>query len=129
MSFRVFEDRIFVIPEEENDTTKAGIILPGESGKEPMRFATVAVVGEGHYSDQTGMLVPIAIEVGDRVFYSRGSGSKITIEDVEYVCLQAREVVGVIEPSFADEDVDDTTSPFSLTDADKIGPLPAAVTE
>ena len=96
MGFKLAEDRIFVIAEEDDDKTKSGLILTSDSAKEPMRYGTVAVVGVGHRGDN-GQLIPIDVNVYDRVFFSRGSGSKITIDDVDYICLASREIVGIVE--------------------------------
>lgn len=97
MGFKLFEDRIAVIADADEDVTKGGIILPPDSsGREQMRYGTVAVVGVGHRAD-SGELVPIDVNVGARVFWSRHSGSQITIDEQEYIFLASREVVGVVE--------------------------------
>ena len=97
MGFRLFEDRIAVLPDEEDDKTEGGIILVSDNAKESMRYGTVAVVGVGHRSDHDGQIIPIDVRVGDRVFWSRPSGSTIKIEDMEYLFLASREIVGVVE--------------------------------
>ena len=97
MSFRLFEDRIAVVPDEEDDKTEGGIILVSDNAKEQMRYGTVAVVGLGHRSDHSGEIIPIDVKAGDRVFWSRPSGSAIKIEDTEYLFLASREIVGVVE--------------------------------
>lgn len=97
MSFRLFEDRIAIIADEEDDKTEGGIILVSDNAKEHMRYGTVAVVGVGHRSDHDGEIIPIDVKTGDRVFWNRNSGSPITIEGQEYIFLASREVVGVIE--------------------------------
>ena len=98
MTFRLFEDRIAVLADPEKDTTESGIVLlPDSNALEQMRYGTVAVVGAGHVSDYTGTRVIVDLEVGDRVFFNRHSGSPITIDDVEYLFLNAREIVGVLD--------------------------------
>ena len=94
MTFRLLEDRIAVIADEISETTVSGIIVP-ESGQEILRYGTVALVGVGRRSEQSGELVPIDISEGDRVFFHRASGQPMEIEGMEYVVLAPREVIGV----------------------------------
>lgn len=96
MSFELFEDRIAVIPDEESETTDAGLLLVSDSARESMRYGTVAVVGKGHRGDR-GDLIPIDVEPGARVFWSRPSGSEITVEGTKYLFLASREIVGVLK--------------------------------
>jgi chaperonin GroES len=96
MSFRLFDDRVAVIAEEVPQTTESGLIIT-EAAQGPLRYGTVALVGSGSYSEHTGQRVSLDVTEGDQVFFHRSSGQPLEIEDVEYVILSIREIIGVVE--------------------------------
>jgi co-chaperonin GroES (HSP10) len=96
LSFQLFDDRVAVIADEVEEVAPSGLILT-ESAQTPLRYGTIANVGTGHVSDQTGQPVPINCSAGDKVFWHRASGQPLTIAGVEYVILQPREIIGFVE--------------------------------
>jgi chaperonin GroES len=88
------EDRILVRPEEGEETTPSGIVIP-DTAKEKPQEGTVLAVGPGKRSD-TGELIPMDIKEGDRVVYSKYGGTEITIEGEELLILSARDALAVI---------------------------------
>jgi chaperonin GroES len=88
------EDRILVRPEEGEETTPSGIVIP-DTAKEKPQEGTVLAVGPGKRSD-TGELIPMEIKEGDRVVYSKYGGTEITIEGEELLILSARDALAVI---------------------------------
>ena len=98
MSFKLLDNRIAVTPDPDEETTKGGLVLlPDSNAREVMRYGTVHTVGNGRRSDHTGELIPMDVAVGDRVFWNRHSGSPITIDDEEVICLGSGEIVGIVE--------------------------------
>ena len=96
MSFRLLEDRVAILADEVKDTTESGIVLlPDSAAQEPIRYGTVAAVGEGHKSEYTGICVSPGVNPGDRVFFNRHSGSTLEIEGVEYLFLNKSEIIGI----------------------------------
>ena len=94
MDFEPTGDRVFVEVDEESDTTPSGIILPGEAGKETLRYGTVRFVSDGHY--ENGQFIEPHFKAGDRVFWARGNGSVLKIDDVEYLCVNNNQIAGRI---------------------------------
>ena len=94
MDFEPTGDRVFIEVEEESDTTPSGLVLPGESGKEVLRYGKVVAVSDGHW--ENGYFVKPVFAVGDRVFWARGNGSVLKIDDVEYLCMNNNQIAGRI---------------------------------
>ena len=88
------EDRVVVKPIEEEETTVSGLVIPDTAKEKPTEGEVVAV-GPGRYED--GNLVPVGVNVGDRVIYSKYGGNEYKYQGTEYVILQARDIYAVIE--------------------------------
>ncbi|MGI8773749.1 MAG: co-chaperone GroES [Actinomycetota bacterium] len=93
-SIRPLEDRILVRPEEGEETTISGIVIP-DTAKEKPQEGTVLAVGPGKRSD-TGDLVPVDVSEGDRVMYSKYGGTEIKVDGEELLILSARDVLAIV---------------------------------
>ena len=88
------EDRILVRPEEGEETTVSGIVIP-DTAKEKPQEGTVLAVGPGKRSD-TGDLIPVDVKEGDRVIYSKYGGTEIKIEGEDLLILSTRDVLAIL---------------------------------
>ncbi len=88
------EDRILVRPEEGEETTVSGIVIP-DTAKEKPQEGTVLAVGPGRRSD-SGELIPMEVKEGDRVIYSKYGGTEIKQAGEELLILSARDVLAVV---------------------------------
>jgi chaperonin GroES len=96
MNIRPLYDRIVVKRQDEDDQTSAGgIIIPDTAKEKPQRGEVVAV-GKGKRLED-GKLVPLEVEVGDRILFGKYSGNEIKIDGDEYLILREDEILGVIE--------------------------------
>jgi chaperonin GroES len=68
-------DRVIVLRDEAQGSSKGGILLPDQAKEKPKR-GTVVAVGPGRRNDQ-GELVPMDIKVGDRILFSAYSGTPV----------------------------------------------------
>jgi chaperonin GroES len=93
-SIKPLEDRILVRPEEGEETTASGIVIP-DTAKEKPQEGTVLAVGEGKRSD-TGDLIPMDVKEGDKVIYSKYGGTEIKVDGEELLILSARDVLAII---------------------------------
>ena len=66
------------------------------SAKEKPQEGEVIAVGNGRLLD-SGQRVPIDLNVGDKVLYSKYAGNEVKIDEVEYLILREMDVLGVIE--------------------------------
>ena len=87
------EDRIAVLPSEEEQTTVSGIVIP-DTAKEKPQEGEVMAVGPGRFED--GQRIPMDVHVGDQVVYSKYGGTEVKVEGEEYLVLSARDVLAVV---------------------------------
>ena len=76
------------------ETTKSGIVLPGQSKEKPQQ-AEVIAVGPGGVVD--GKEVKMEVKVGDQVIYSKYSGTEVKIEEEEYIIVRQNDILAVCE--------------------------------
>jgi chaperonin GroES len=93
-NIKPLEDRILVRPEEGEETTVSGIVIP-DTAKEKPQEGTVLAVGPGKRSD-AGELIPVDVSEGDRVIYSKYGGTEIKIEGEDLLILSARDVLAIL---------------------------------
>ncbi len=93
-SLKPLEDRILVRPEEGEETTISGIVIP-DTAKEKPQQGTVLAVGPGKRSD-TGDLIPMDVKEGDKVMYSKYGGTEIKVDGEELLILSARDVLAIV---------------------------------
>ncbi|MBA2724529.1 MAG: co-chaperone GroES [Actinobacteria bacterium] len=93
-SIRPLEDRILVKPEEGEETTVSGIVIP-DTAKEKPQEGTVLAVGAGKRSE-TGDLIPMDVKEGDRVMYSKYGGTEIKLDGDELLILSSRDVLAIV---------------------------------
>lgn len=89
------EDRIVVQPLEAEQVTASGLVIP-DTAKEKPQEGKVIAVGPGRVDDK-GVRVPVDVQVGDVVLYSKYGGTEVKYSGEEYLVLSARDVLAVIE--------------------------------
>lgn len=96
MNIRPLHDRIVVKRlDDQAEQVLNGIIIP-DSAKEKPQEAEVVAVGKGKRSDD-GKLIPLDVEVGDKILFGKYSGSDIKVDGQEYLIMREDEVLAVIE--------------------------------
>jgi chaperonin GroES len=95
VGIKPLEDRILVQPGEGETTTASGIVIP-DTAKEKPQEGTVLAVGPGRY-DESGNRVPLDVSVGDTVLYSKYGGTEVKYRGEEYLILNARDILAVLE--------------------------------
>lgn len=86
-------DRVLLKKLEAEETTKSGIILTG-SAKEAPQEAEVIAVGPGETKD--GAIVPMEVKVGDKVIYSKYSGTDVKHRHEEYILVNQKDILAVV---------------------------------
>ena len=76
------------------ETTKSGIVLPGQAKEKPQQ-AEVVAVGPGGVVE--GKEVTMQVKVGDKVIFSKYSGTEVEVEDEKYVIVKQNDILAVIE--------------------------------
>src|SRR5436309_14152868 len=95
VAIKPLEDRILVQANEAETTTASGIVIP-DTAKEKPQEGTVLAVGPGRFDDK-GNRVPIDVQVGDTVIYSKYGGTEVKWAGEEYLVLSARAVLAIVE--------------------------------
>jgi chaperonin GroES len=95
MALKPLDDRIVVKPNEAEERTASGLVIP-DTAKEKPQQGVVLAVGPGKRSEQTGTIIPLGIEVGETVVYSKYGGTELTIDGEDVLILNSRDVLGII---------------------------------
>ena len=95
VSIKPLEDRIVIKSLEAEQTTASGLVIP-DTAKEKPQEGEVLAVGPGRIDDK-GNRVPLDVNVGDRVIFSKYGGTEVKYAGEEYLILSARDVLAVVE--------------------------------
>jgi chaperonin GroES len=95
MKFKPLRDRVFVKFSAEEEKTAGGLYIPDTAKEKPQR-GTVAAVGPGKVTDD-GKRQPVDVKVGDTVLFDKYSGSKIRIDDEDYLIIREEDILGIVE--------------------------------
>jgi len=95
VNLKPLADRVVIEHVEQNDKSTGGIFLP-DTAKEKPQEGVVRAVGTGRVLDN-GNTLPMNVKVGDRVIYSKYSGSEIKIDGTEYLIVSEKDVLAVVD--------------------------------
>ena len=87
-------DKIVLKQVEAEEVTQSGIVLPGQAKEKP-QHAEVVAVGPGEFVD--GKEIKMTVKVGDKVIYSKFSGTTVTLEKVEYTIVRQADILAIVE--------------------------------
>lgn len=94
MKFRPLHDRVLLRRVEQNEKTAGGIIIPDTAKEKPMEGEVVAV-GTG-LRDDSGKVIALDVKAGDRVLFSKWSGTEVQIDGEELLVMKESDIMGVI---------------------------------
>jgi len=86
-------DRVVLKQLVAEETTKSGIVLPGQSKEKPQQ-AEVVAVGPGGTVD--GKEVKMEVKVGDNVIYSKYAGTEVKLDEEEFIVVKQNDILAVI---------------------------------
>ncbi|MEU0488027.1 co-chaperone GroES [Nocardiopsis changdeensis] len=90
------EDRVVVKALEAEQTTASGLVIP-DTAKEKPQEGEVLAVGPGRWDDEGENRIPLDVQVGDIVLYSKYGGTEVKYDGQEYLVLSARDLLAVVE--------------------------------
>ncbi|TRX43611.1 co-chaperone GroES [Corynebacterium guaraldiae] len=93
-NIKPLEDKVLVQIVEAETTTASGLVIP-DSAKEKPQEATVVAVGRR--TNDKGEVVPVGVNEGDTVIFSKYGGTELKYDGQEYLLLSARDLLAVIE--------------------------------
>ncbi|MBD5495717.1 MAG: co-chaperone GroES [Lachnospiraceae bacterium] len=86
-------DRVVLKQLVAEETTKSGIVLPGQSKEKPQQ-AEVIAVGPGGVVD--GKEVKMEVKEGQQVIYSKYSGTEVKVDEEEYIIVRQNDILAVL---------------------------------
>jgi len=95
MKIRPLQDRILVKRVEEEERTKGGIIIP-DTAKEKPQMGQVIAVGNGKKTED-GKVIPMDVKKGDKVLFSKYSGTEVKVEGEELLIMREDDILGIVE--------------------------------
>ena len=87
-------DRVVLKQLEAEETTKSGIVLPGQAQEKPQQ-AEVIAVGSGGVVD--GKEVKMEVAVGNKVIYSKYAGTEVKLDGEEYIIVKQNDILAIVE--------------------------------
>jgi chaperonin GroES len=93
-NIRPLGDRVLAKAVERSEQTKSGLFLPDTAQEKPQE-AVVLAVGPGKLLDN-GTRTPIDLKAGDKILYSKYSGTEVKQLDEEYLILRESDILAVI---------------------------------
>ena len=96
VSIKPLEDRVVVQANEAETTTASGLVIP-DTAKEKPQEGTVLAVGPGRWDEDGAKRIPLDVAVGDTVLYSKYGGTEVKYRGEEYLILNARDILAVLE--------------------------------
>ena len=87
-------DRVVLKQLDAEETTKSGIVLPGQAKEKPQQ-AEVVAVGPGGIVD--GKEVKMQVKEGDKIIYSKYSGTEVKLEDEDLIIVKQSDILAIIE--------------------------------
>ena len=95
MDLRPIGDKVLVELLESAEKTRGGIILP-DTAKEKPQEAKVIAVGSGK-TLAGGKTVRPNVKAGDRIVFSKYSGSEIKLEGKDYLIINEDDILALIK--------------------------------
>ena len=84
-------DRVVVMPEDAEEKTASGIILPDTAQEKP-HMGQIVAAGPGKVSDN-GNVVKMSLQTGDKVLYGKYSGTEITLDGTEVLIMRESDIL------------------------------------
>ena len=87
-------DRVVLKQLEAEETTKSGIVLPGQTKEKPQQ-AEIIAVGPGGIVD--GKEIEMKVEKGQKVIFSKYAGTEVEADDETYIIVRQSDILAIVE--------------------------------
>ncbi|ETD22542.1 co-chaperone GroES [Helicobacter sp. MIT 01-3238] len=88
MKFKPLGERVLVERLEEESKTSSGIIIPDNAKEKPL-MGKVKAISAKVAEEKT-------LKEGDTIVFGKYSGSEIKLDNVEYIVLESKDILGVL---------------------------------
>ena len=87
-------DRVVLKQLEAEETTKSGIVLPGQTKEKPQQAEIIAV---GHGGIVDGKEIEMNVEKGQKVIFSKYAGTEVEADDETYIIVRQSDILAIVE--------------------------------
>ncbi len=94
ISITPLADRVVVKPQDAEETTAGGLIIP-DTAKEKPQKGTVLAVGTGKV--ENGTKIDMTVKEGDTVLYGKYAGTEISVDGDEVMIMRESDILGVVK--------------------------------
>lgn len=94
LNVRPLHDRVLVRRAEEETKTAGGIVIPDNAAEKPLK-GEIFAVGTGKILEN-GSVRPLAVKVGDKVYFGKYAGTEIKIDGNEYLMMREEDLMAII---------------------------------
>jgi chaperonin GroES len=95
MKIRPLYDRVVVKRIETAEQMQGGLYIP-DTAKEKPQEGEVVAVGKGKRLED-GKIIPLDVQVGDKILFGKYSGSDIKLDGEELLIMREDEVLGILD--------------------------------
>lgn len=95
LTIKPLDDRLVILPDDPEEVTAGGIVLPDSARQKPQRGKVVAT-GPGKLLD-SGQRGQMSVKKGDVVFYGKYSGTEVEVSGETYVIIRENDVLAIVE--------------------------------
>jgi chaperonin GroES len=92
-SIKPLSDRVLVRPDDAEEKTVSGIIIPDTAKEKPQR-GTVVAAGPGKV--ENGTKIEMSVKKGDHILYGKYSGTEITLDGEEFLIMRESDILGIV---------------------------------
>jgi chaperonin GroES len=94
MKIRPLHDRVVVKRVEEEEKTSGGLYIPDTAKEKPIQGEVLAV-GAGK-RDKSGNIIAPEVKAGDRVLFSKYSGTEIKLDGEDHLIMREDDILAVV---------------------------------
>ena len=96
MKLKPLYDHVIIKAINEDEVTKAGIVLPDTVDKEKPEKGEVIAIGPGKLLEN-GQRAAMGVKVGDKVMFKKYSPDEIKVDGKEYLIISESDIIAIIE--------------------------------
>ena len=96
MNLKPMQDRLVIKPADEEQKTAGGIIVPDTATKEKPMQGEIIAAGPGKIGED-GKRLPMDVKVGEKVMYSKYSGTEFKLDGLEYLIIEQNDILGIFK--------------------------------
>ena len=87
-------DRVVVMPNDAEEKTASGIILPDTAQEKP-QMGKIVAAGPGKVSDN-GNVVKMTLNAGDKVLYGKYSGTEVNVDSEDLLIMRETDILATL---------------------------------